>query len=68
MFGGSYKFTIDDGYQLPITLLSKDRLLIAATFSKYILSSIGEVTFVNIILIYNVCVCVCVFVCIYIVV
>jgi len=39
------KFTIDDGYQPPITLSSKDRQLIAATFSKYILTSIGKVIY-----------------------
>ena len=42
MFGNGDKFTIDDGYQPPITLSSKDRQLIAATFSKYILNSIGK--------------------------
>ena len=42
IFCGDDKFTIDDGYQPPITLFSKDRQLIAATFYKYVLTNIGK--------------------------
>ena len=41
-FCGDDEFTIDDGYQPPITLSSKDRQLVAATFSKYVLTNIGK--------------------------
>ena len=35
------KFVIDDGYQEPITLISDERGVIGATFSKYMLKNIG---------------------------
>ncbi|XP_052769261.1 apoptosis-resistant E3 ubiquitin protein ligase 1-like isoform X1 [Mya arenaria] len=38
---GSYVFTIDDGSQPPIMLAAKDRSVIAATFTKFLLKNIG---------------------------
>ncbi|XP_052269096.1 apoptosis-resistant E3 ubiquitin protein ligase 1-like isoform X1 [Dreissena polymorpha] len=37
----SYVFTIDDGAQAPVVLAAKDRSIIAATFTKFLLKNIG---------------------------
>ena len=39
---GSPLFTIDDGAQPPVILAAKDRSIIAATFTKFLLRNIGE--------------------------
>lgn len=39
---GSPVFTIDDGAQAPIVLAAKDRSVIAATFTKFLLRNIGK--------------------------
>ena len=36
------RFTIDDSYQEPVTLVSQDRDILAATFYKFVLKNIGE--------------------------
>jgi hypothetical protein len=41
LHAGAGSFTVDDGYQPPITLLSRQRETIAATFYKYLLRNIG---------------------------
>lgn len=35
-------FTIDDGTQAPVVLAAKDRSIIAATFTKFLLRNIGN--------------------------
>ena len=35
-------FTIDDGAQAPVILAAKDRSIIAATFTKFLLRNIGK--------------------------
>ena len=35
-------FTVDDGYQPPVTIMCKDRNVLVATFSRLLLSKIGE--------------------------
>lgn len=37
-----FDFSVDDGGQEPITMASKDRDLLAAAFTKFLLSNIGE--------------------------
>ena len=35
-------FTVDDGCQPPVTIMCKDRNVLVATFSRLLLSKIGE--------------------------
>ena len=39
---GCPMFTIDDGAQAPVILAAKDRSIIAATFTKFLLRNIGK--------------------------
>jgi len=37
-----YFFTVDDGYQSPVTIMCKERNVLVATLSRLLLSKIGE--------------------------